>query len=324
MAERSTIAQVVQAGVQTAVGTPATDNIAFGAVGFTLNPEVSTNLFTPSGGKYPVSASVGKDLTNLTLVGDPTYEEVLFPLAMCLGKPVFVVSGAKYTFTPAFSTADTIVALTLVKGDATTAEKVQDAVLSELSFNFTRDDVSMAGTGLARATAFASSLTGGATGYGATPLQAANTNVYLDTTGAGIGVTKLTRVLSASWRISNKLGALWVLDAAQTSYVALVEVQPTIELNIQVEANAAGVGLFGTYLRTGTKAFVRLENNSGAKKFYIDTACTFTGAGELTDQDGVYALSYTLAGTYDSTWTKTALVQVEGSIPTTSPFAGVV
>ena len=59
-------------------------------------------------------------------------------------------------------------------------------------------------------------------------------------TGAGLGGTKLTRVLSGSLDISDRYSPLWAIDCAVDGFAAHVETPPTAQLKLLVEADAAG------------------------------------------------------------------------------------
>ena len=64
-------------------------------------------------------------------------------------------------------------------------------------------------------------------------------DVYMDPTSGTLGTTKLTRVLNANIHISDRFGPVWVLNTANNSYVATVETEPSAELTLLVEADAA-------------------------------------------------------------------------------------
>lgn len=138
------------------------------------------------------------------------------------------------------------------------------------------------------------------------PIAGQDWSVYLDTTWAGLGGTKLLRHLSGAWGIADRFSPVWVTDQAQTSYVATVEKVPSGEITLMMEADAQWEG-FLTQLRAGTTVFQRIEavgaQISGANnyRFRVDTALKLTDIGNLGDQDDVFAGSYTGVPSYDPT-----------------------
>jgi hypothetical protein len=73
------------------------------------------------------------------------------------------------------------------------------------------------------------------------------------------------------------------------------------------EADAEGMGLL-PIMRTGATKYVRIEAvggvigaGPGTYKFTLDTACKVTDVGDFSDQEGVYAIEYTMQGFHSST-----------------------
>jgi hypothetical protein len=137
-------------------------------------------------------------------------------------------------------------------------------------------------------------------------------SVYLDTTSAGLGTTKLTRVLSAEVSIGSRFDPVWVLDAANPSFVAHIEAEPDVTLDLTVEADAAGMALL-TALRDGTTRFIRIRC-VGAQieavtptyfhEMYFDMAVKVADTGGFSDEDGVYAIEFNFVAVHDATWGK--------------------
>jgi len=151
------------------------------------------------------------------------------------------------------------------------------------------------------------------------PMSAANVDVYLDGTSAGLGGTKLTRVLSAEWSIGNRFSPLWVLNSANASWVAHVENAPDFDITMMVEADAAGMGLLD-HVRTGATKFLRIDvsgpviTGSTTYRLRFDTAVKFTEVGEYSDEDGVYAVEFSMVGAYDAGWAKALSISLVNNV----------
>jgi hypothetical protein len=147
------------------------------------------------------------------------------------------------------------------------------------------------------------------------PVLPTQVNVYFGTSiGHLNSATALQRALSADWKISGRYGPVWTLDAAQQSWVAIVETEPKLELTMMLEADAEGMAML-PLVRSGETRYVRIEavggtiNNTTATYLTrIDTAIKFTDVGNFSDADGVYAVEFTATGVSDTNNGGTATV----------------
>lgn len=140
-----------------------------------------------------------------------------------------------------------------------------------------------------------------------TPIFPTQVTCYIDTTAANLGVTALTRDFEASWKISNKFGPVWPINAANSSWAASVETDPKVEFKLLVEADASGMGLLGDF-RLGTTKFLRFGavgpviEGSLSYTFNADFAARITAVDDFKDHEGVWAIAYTLEGFHDPVW----------------------
>lgn len=151
------------------------------------------------------------------------------------------------------------------------------------------------------------------------PVTPTQVLVYTATTQAGLaGASALTRNFSASWAITNRFGPVWVLNGVKT-FAAHVEVEPTLEMKILVEADDAGMAYLGD-LQDGDTLWVRIKATGGIAdgvtpySLTIDTATKVTDISSFQDQDGVFAVEYTLTGVHDATWGKATEITVVNKI----------
>lgn len=304
MPERATVAQVVQLGVETVSGTAVAANKKLQALGFNLTPTIDTRLIRPAGSKYPTIAVPGKDWTSLAVGGEASYEDLLYAFSSVLKVPVTTGVGPYvHVFAPSITTADVVKTFTIEKGEeAAEAERVAGVQLTEFGFNFTRDAVEASGSAYGTAIEFDHDMTNTPTTLAITPIDPADVCLWWDATSAGLGTTKLLRVLNASWNITGRFNPLWVIDCAQPSYVASVEGVPDITASIRVEANDQGQDFVSTYMRNGTRGYLRIKADGGVPELQIDTAMVVTSVGELGDTDGVYAFDIGLSGVADGAW----------------------
>jgi hypothetical protein len=114
---------------------------------------------------------------------------------------------------------------------------------------------------------------------------------------------QLTGVMEAEWTVGDRYAPRYTLDCTEDSFASMVETEPTMQLRIKMEADAEGMDLL-TNLRSGDTKFFRIRCHGDAigddtaqiYELTIDFAGKMTEAGELADQDGVFAAEWTFDG----------------------------
>lgn len=320
MAERSTISQAVQIGVETTPGTAVAAPRRLGSIGFNLAPKVETNSQRPIGQKYANLQILGKEWSEASLEGAPAYTELPYVLSslMSTGTVTNVMDastdtlGRKWVFDSNAFGADTPKTFTVEQGSSVRAHRATNVIISDLTINFSREEVTLEGTAIARALEDGVTLTAAPTMLPQVPVRPTEVTFYLDNSAAALGTTKMTRALSGSFELSSRFGPLWVVDASLPSFVTTVETEPTAQFTIMQEADAEGMANL-TAMRAGTTKFLRMEavgptiytgGVTVKHKFTLDCAGQISDVGEFSDEDGVYAIEWTFGNTVDATWAK--------------------
>lgn len=313
MPERSALTQGVQVGVEATPGTSVAANKKLVSIGIDPGIEMEPSVFRPMGQKYPSVISPGKEWVEFDLEGVGNYSEVIYPLSSCLvapGAPATVDgTGRTWAFAPASAAEDTVKTFTVEQGGVVRAHKFTHALVSELEFTFNRDGVEIGGSGFGQSLSDNITLTAAPTTPPEVPIMGKEIDVYMDTTSAGLGTTKLTRALEAVWTLGDRFNPLWVLNSANSSFVAAVESEPTGELELTVEADAQGMSIL-PIMRAGSTRFFRIKATSatlaGATtepySMSLDCAGKVNEPGDFTDEDGVYAIGWTMTFVHDATW----------------------
>lgn len=143
----------------------------------------------------------------------------------------------------------------------------------------------------------------------ANPIFPTHNTLYLDTTSAAnLGITALTRGFEFSWKISNKWGQVWPINASNPSFAASVETEPKVELKLLLEADAVGMGYL-TQFRAGSTMWLRMQSvgataieGSLYPTHNADFAAKITDINPFKDQNGVWAIEYTLENFHDAVW----------------------
>lgn len=326
MPERSALSQVIQLGVETTEGTLIAANKLLQATMISPSLQAETSDFRPMGNKYRTLVIPGKEWVEADIEGLATYDELLYLFASLIGTPVTTVvntTGQQHVFTPNSTSEDTIKSYTIEQGSAVRAHRFVGAVVSALGLEFTRESVEVSGSMIGTGFTDGITLTASPTAIPAVPVLPATVNVYLDTTAAGLGTTKLLRALAVGFNLSDRYGPLWTLNSAVTGYAARIETEPTAEAHLMVEADATGMGLLPV-LRAGATRFMRIEAVSAeligagpaTYKLWIDLAVKINAGIDFEDQEGIYAADYPLTIVHDGVWGKPFVVTLTNSLAT--------
>lgn len=325
MAEVATLNQVVQIGVETTPGTGVAANKRLNSLSIEPAVQADINRFRPMGGKFPTVAALGREWVEARLSGALTYTEIVYPLSSVLraATPVQISpptgQAYRWTFTPAQAAEDPIKTFTVEHGSAARARKFVYGIVRDLGISITRERIELSGAMLGRQLQDGITMTASPTEIALVPVLPAQVDVYLDNTAAGIGTTKLLRALAAELSITNRYALVWVLDSTQSSFVAHVEIEPAATLRLVLEADAQGMALLSA-MRNGDKRFVRVQatgpniETGNNYTFKVDMCGIVSEAGAFSDEDGVYAVEWTLHATYDASWAKALEVEVVNTV----------
>lgn len=322
MAERSSISQSSQIGVESTPGTPVAAGKRLGSMGFTFGPKVDIKKLLPAGQKYASLQILGKEWTEASINGLAVYPELPYAYASCVNTPTVaqIMDGAtpttayRYTFTSNTFGDDAPKTFTIEQGSGVRAHRMANAIFTEYTWEWSREEISLGGTVLGKAIEDGVTLTASPTGLPQIPVRPSELSVYLDDASADIGTTKLTRVLSGEFNISDRFSPLWVVDAAQPSFAAIIEVEPTVEFKMTQEANAEGMASLET-MRNGENRYLRLQGVGPViypgggdpedvirHQVTIDVCGQISDLSDLSDSDGVFGVTWTFSANHDPSW----------------------
>lgn len=314
MAERSSLNQNVQIGVETVHGTavPATKRLQ--SIGIEPSVSVEKDNFRPIGSKFSALSTLGKEWAQASITGRATYTELQYLLSSVVGTAVTSTPAAgatQWQFTPSTRADDAPKTFTVEHGSGVRSDRFTYGLVTEIGMNFSRSSIEVTGSMLARAIEDGVAMT--STGVDALPLipvLPTEVTVYLDDTAVALGTTKLTRMISGTFTLGGRFGPVWVLDAANPSFVNHIETEPSLNASLTLQADNQGMALLET-LRKGDSKFLRIEAIgpviAGGTENYrltLDLACKISDTGGFSDQDGVYAIEFTALGVHDGVWDK--------------------
>lgn len=328
MAERSSINQVVQIGVETTPGTYAAPTRRLQSFSIEPSPMLETDVFGPTGSKYKTSVAPTKEWVEASLEGRASFSELTYILASALSKsePVVDVDAAdspglkRWVFSSSTSEDDDPATFSIQHGSGVRADAFVYGLVTELGFSFSRDVVEVSGSMIGRALQDDVVLvSSGIEADEPEIVLPTQVTVYLDDDHTNLGTTPFRRLTRGDWNLGSRFNPLWVVDASQNSFVTHLESEPDLTASIMVEADEAGMELL-SMAREGETRFLRFEaigREIGTGNFLrlcIDTAVKISDTGGFSDEDGMYAIEWSFTGVYDTGWGKAMEITLDNLV----------
>lgn len=322
MAEKASIFQTVQIGIESTPGTPVPANKKLLATSLIPAVKVEGDTFRAIGNKYPSFAVVNKEWSEGSIEGKLTYNEILYMLSSLISQPTPVQQGTttayKWTFVSATSASDEGKTFTVEQGDATTAWRAAGVKVNGLEFTFKRDEVSLSGGAIGQSLETGITLTASPTSMTPRPVLPAHVKFYMADTQVGLDAAQaLTRGFALTWSLTDKNALAWPVGQSPV----LIESEPKLEAKLSLATDTTGLGLIATMRAGSTKWFrVKAEGDTIQTPykytFQVDFPAQITDVGEFSDEDGLYLVEYTIAMIHDSTWGKAFQIDVTADVQT--------
>ena len=321
MTERASKSQRLQLGWETTYGTTVAATRRLLGLMLEIDSQATRRANFAQGYNFPSSTSLEKDFTEADMSGTLVFDEVIVPLQLALGvvtpTALTPATAMQWVWNVPNSGDITPRAATIEKGDATTGERFSGAVATELEFSWDRETIELGGTLIGQQLDVAAVMaTTGVTAFPQINMESAGIGVWIDTTSAALGTTRMLRVFEGGLSLSNLFGQVWPLNELKASFDAIVSTQPESETTMILAANAAGKALL-TSLRNGDRRFLRWacrgpQIGAGPARylFQIDMAIEVTDVDSFEDADGIYAIPLTFQPMADETWAKSIVVTV--------------
>lgn len=334
--ERSSVAQVAQIGLEATPGTAVAATRRLGSLSISPSIQSESELFRPMGLKFPTVQVQNREWAEVDVSGSPTYEEVIIPLSGAIDAATVsevldaaTPTGAwEWVFEPDTAAADDPKTFTLEQGqDGVQAERFAHLLFTGFGLEVSRQGITLSGGGFAQRAEVGFDMTDALEVPAAlTPITPGSVTVYLDDTAAALGTTPLTRVIQANPSIEDRYNPAWFVNAAEDSFTTWVENADGAggQFGLTVEADSDGMAWVDR-MRVGTTHFLRVEAvgpviyDAGAQPdlrhlFRWDMAVKVENADAWSDEDGIYALPWTLRPVHDATWGKAMSIMVRNTV----------
>lgn len=328
MADRALVYEASQIRVESIPGTdPATGTKLLQAMNIDLAVQAEIDSYGPNGQKYDTLAVINREWSGGDISGRPTYTEIVYPFASVVAAPTITTpSGGtlsrQHQFVSENASDDAIVTFTVERGQqgAGLGEKVTNLYVNEFGLSFSRTGgVELSGSAVAKAILLGQTIDPAPTDIELIPINPGEVSVYVDSTAAALGTTKLTRDFVFEWRLGDRRNPIWPLNGALTSFDGTVETKPTPTARLTMGNDAAGQA-FLTAMRAGTRKYVRAEaigpiiEGSIHYRLTIDMCLLVSEAPGKGDQGGLSTLDWSFRMAHDATWGQPFIIQVVNKI----------
>lgn len=312
MAERASIFQGIQIGVEATHGTEVDADLILPSL--TLEPAIQfeAQKYRPTGRKVARDFLPKRDYVTARLGGALSYSEIVYLLASLINYAAPTLNGTtSYTWEFELTDADedTIKTFTVEQGSSSSrAHLFTYGLVNELELTFAPKEITLAGQMLGQELQDGITLTASPTEVSPVLVLPDQVSVYLADSYAGLaGAQALTRSFRAIWSLRNRHGPIWTLNASEDSWAAHVETEPEMQARLLLAADATGMGLL-TKARAGDKKWLRIKAEGATIESTYKYTLQLDMAGEVSainpfeDHEGVYAIEWTLGMVHDATW----------------------
>lgn len=204
------------------------------------------------------------------------------------------------------------------RGDMTqaaSAKRVAMLFFNGLTIKSKRDeDVTINGSVTARAEETKALTTAGIVEKKIVPASPAGVNVYVDSSSASLGTTKITTNFSIENAIEDRFNTVWYHNRDLLSFADIVEIVPKLTTKLDV-ADDAGIDDFLTGLEAGTRKFVRFESRGPEISAGVNHLLQWDIAAQVSEEpdypdEDLYYGSFTLAAEHDETWGRATRIRL--------------
>lgn len=308
--------QGVQIGVEGTPGTPVAANKKLLAVNMTPSPQVETKPFKAMGNKYASFAVLNKEWSSINIEGTPTYNEMVYLFSSLLHYSAPTQQGAtlayKWIFGSNTSAADFGKTFTIEQGDTESAWRVAGVRISGLTLGFSRNGITVSGTGVGQQFETDITLTADPTALTPVPVLPTELKFYMADTFATLETAQpLVNAFSLEWSLTDKFGLAWPVGQNPEA----VEGEPNASGKITVATDTAGMGLIAA-LRSATTKWFRIEATGKAiedvysHKLTIDFPAQIESVSDPKNLDNVFTIDFGLLPIHDASWGKAMNIEI--------------
>lgn len=277
----------------------------FNALQILPKPMFTTNPFAASGLVVPSIVTTDDEWVEGDVAGRMAFNDIGFPLTSLFGAPTTtlatggVATAKQHVWTWDGGAEPVPISYTAEYGDGALADRITGLFFKSMDFGGGRQDgLDFSSSILAKPLTEGITLTAGATDVVAKPISAPQMDVYLDTTWAGLGTSKLLQTYNANVSIADRYDRTRPINSTKSSdgLVQLPDEEHTLDLQMAVDATSKS---YLPVIRAGGSRYAQVRYTSAevidgtaVYSFKMDAAVLFTGTGGYEEYNGLNAITW--------------------------------
>jgi hypothetical protein len=287
--------------------TGATSSVALSAVAVGAATTTARNIYRSNGGPWLLIGTIPDNVTTTFTDTNQT------PLPITPAPAANTTGAATWVFQPSSTVPDVVQTYTMEYGSSVRAERFSFGTWDSYTRSWDRKACTLGGSLIGQQVTDPFTLTPGTTSIENVPVLPRHIDVFLDTSFAALGTTKLLRALTTQVGLASRFGPFWSLNTANSSFAGTVETVPKGTATLKLAADAAGMALLTT-LRAGATYFLRILATGapiyGAVNYseQWDMAIKLGSPGGIADTDGMVDISWPAMLVHDQGWGRALMV----------------
>lgn len=319
MADRMTVNQRVQIGVESTAGTGVAATKLLEMFSWMAGIETDIKSFTPTGFKYVTEQIEEKEWMSWDFSGNMDYNGLVYPISSVFGAATITAHGGSATakdwaFAPPSTGATSVKTYSIEQGDSVRAHKSYYNLFTDWGYKIDRGGAEFSTTGklICQPLQDGITLTSSPTAVALAPAASKHVNIYLDTASGSLGNTQFAgQVLQFDYNFASAYSVFWSIDRSKASWNKHVDVKPASTIDMLVEADAAGMALLAS-VQSQTTGFLRVDAQGSQiasdgpstvlNEFIHDMAIKWAKPQKFEDNQGIYAIKFSGTVVHDPTW----------------------
>lgn len=262
----SNINVTTQIGQEASVGTGTTAGKVLQSLQVMPGDKIATQQYRSTGHRFDAVVAVNQNWTEFGVKGAMLYTEPLYILENLFGvstttTPTGATLARQRVLTPALTGAIVPKTWIVQFGDATdNVNQFKYGMLTDGTFTWDREaGCTVDGKGIGQLTTTGNTFTASPTTLANQPVVGAQLNAYLDTTGAGLGVTQITdEINKIVLAVTGMKAPRWAMNRSYTSFGGHVDAPPKAEVKIDLYESSVTRAIVSN-LKLGQTYFLRVD-----------------------------------------------------------------
>lgn len=262
-----------QLGFETVPGTSVAATKWFRHFSFNINPRFETVVDEPDGMMLATGAAPEQDYVTGRYRGSGSYTELIDIFALAFGAPTIITpAGGTLTryheyYLDTFGPTDPKTA-TIEEGNTGGSggrvHKASNVFATDMNIRINRQRFEVTGNLMGQQLQDNVAMTGSPTARPYAPARGTQTRVFampattLSYPSSWLTSQKVVGLFGCEFRVNNRQGAVWTVDADFPSWENRVQTKPVLEFEMTVNAGSAGMAYL-TNLRQGDMMYFRIE-----------------------------------------------------------------